>query len=270
VSPVTTPGELGAQKRLLERKIRAREFVFGIQDGLLSTVGLLSGVSAATANRAIVLLTGVAAAITGGVSMATGSYLAARTEQEIFEKELLDQQRLAATQPHLAQEALLESLVAEGLDRPSAYRVVQLFSRDRDLLLRTVQEKVLGIGSADISQPLRAGIVMFLSFVIGAAIPLTPLVLLGGRFALPYSRAPGGTRRPSAASQTGEARVGVLGGDAPVEAGRRGAMAGSLVGSSQEIRGLGAPDRGGEALAQLIQRPDGGRLLPQLRELDQP
>jgi VIT1/CCC1 family predicted Fe2+/Mn2+ transporter len=187
VSVAETPGELSAQKRALERKIRAREFVFGIQDGLLSTVGLLSGVSAATANRGIVLLTGVAAAITGGVSMATGSYLAARTEQEIFEKELLDQQRLAAAQPHLAQEALLESLVAEGLDRPSAYRVVQLFSRDRDLLLRTVQEKVLGIGSADISQPLKAGLVMFLSFVVGAAIPLTPLVLVGGRAALPFS-----------------------------------------------------------------------------------
>ena len=141
---MATPGSSPPRSARLERKIRAREFVFGIQDGLLSTVGLLSGVSAATENRAIVLLTGIAAAITGGVSMATGSYLAARTEQEIFEKELLDQQRLAAPQPHLAQEALLESLVAEGLDRPSAYRVVQLFSRHRDLLLRTVQEKVLG------------------------------------------------------------------------------------------------------------------------------
>jgi VIT1/CCC1 family predicted Fe2+/Mn2+ transporter len=87
---VATPGELAAQKRALERKVRAREFVFGIQDGLLSTIGLLSGVSAATENRAIVLLTGIAAAITGGVSMATGSYLAARTEEEIFQKELLN------------------------------------------------------------------------------------------------------------------------------------------------------------------------------------
>jgi VIT1/CCC1 family predicted Fe2+/Mn2+ transporter len=184
---VATPSELAASKRALERKIRAREFVFGIQDGLLSTVGLLSGVSAATENRAIVLLTGIAAAITGGVSMATGSYLATRTEKEIFEKELLDQERLVATQPYLAQEALLESLVGEGLDRPSAYRVVQLFSRHRDLLLRTVQEKVLGLGSAEISHPVRASIVMFLSFVIGAAIPLGPLVLAPGRLALPLS-----------------------------------------------------------------------------------
>jgi vacuolar iron transporter family protein len=181
------PPELAAQKRTLEHKIRAREFVFGIQDGLLSTVGLLSGVSAATENQAIVLLTGIAAAITGGVSMATGSYLAARTEREIFEKELFDQERLATTQPYLAQEALLETLVAEGLDRPSAYRVVQIFSRHRDLLLRTVQEKVLGLGSADISQPVRAALVMFLSFVIGAAIPLLPLIVAAGALALPLS-----------------------------------------------------------------------------------
>jgi VIT1/CCC1 family predicted Fe2+/Mn2+ transporter len=137
-----------------------------------------------TQNRAIVLLAGIAAAITGGVSMATGSFLATRTEKEIFEKELLDQGRLAAAQPHLAQEALLESLVGEGLDRPSAYRVVQIFSRHRELLLRTVQEKVLGLGSADISQPVKAGLVMFLSFVIGAAVPLAPLVLANARIAL--------------------------------------------------------------------------------------
>ena len=144
---------LAQKKRALERKIRAREFVFGIQDGLLSTVGLLSGVSGATQSRLTVVITGVAAAVTGGVSMATGSYLAARTDKEIFEKELLDQERLAADEPYLAQEALLESLVGEGLDRPSAYRVVQIISRRQDLLLRTVQEKVLGLGSADISQP---------------------------------------------------------------------------------------------------------------------
>ena len=43
---MATPAEILSQRRALERKVRAREFVFGIQDGLLSTVGLLSGVSA--------------------------------------------------------------------------------------------------------------------------------------------------------------------------------------------------------------------------------
>jgi VIT1/CCC1 family predicted Fe2+/Mn2+ transporter len=169
---------LASRKKELERRVRAREFVFGIQDGLISTVGLLSGVSAAIGNRMTVVLTGVAAAVTGALSMATGSYLSARTEKEIFEKEFLDQKRLAEDEPYLAQEALLESLVKEGLERVAAYRVVQAMSRDRELLLKTVQEKVLGLGSADISQPVKASLVMFLSFLIGAAIPIVPFILL--------------------------------------------------------------------------------------------
>jgi VIT1/CCC1 family predicted Fe2+/Mn2+ transporter len=186
-SPVETVEALpvlGEKKRALERRIRAREFVFGIQDGLISTVGLLSGVSAATRSRSVVLLTGIAAAVTGGISMAVGSYLSTLTERDIFEKELLDQERLARNEPHLAQEALLETLAAEGLDRPSAYRVVKMLATRQDLLLRTVQEKVLGLGSADLSQPLKASLVMFLSFAIGSVLPLVPHLLASGRTAL--------------------------------------------------------------------------------------
>ena len=57
----TTVSALSGKKRELERKIRLREFVFGIQDGLISTVGLLSGISAATESRSLVVLTGLAA-----------------------------------------------------------------------------------------------------------------------------------------------------------------------------------------------------------------
>jgi len=178
---------LGAKKEALQRRIRARELVFGIQDGLLSTVGLLSGVSVATQDRTVIAITGVAAGVTGGLSMATGSYLAARTEREIFEREFRDQERLAASEPYLAQEALLESLTADGLDRPSAYRVVSTLSRREDILLRTVQEKVLGLSAVDLSQPLKAGVVMFASFVIGALIPVVPFLVGLGRGALPAS-----------------------------------------------------------------------------------
>jgi VIT1/CCC1 family predicted Fe2+/Mn2+ transporter len=178
---------LSDKKRDVSRKVRAREFVFGIQDGLISTVGLLSGIWAATQNSRTVLITGVAAAVTGGLSMATGSYLSSKTEKEVFEKEMLDQQRLAAEQPYLAQEALMKNLCEEGLDREAAYRVVQAISQRQDLLLRTVQEKVLGLGTADISQPFKAAIVMFLSFLVGCVCPVSPYLAFEGSTALPVS-----------------------------------------------------------------------------------
>lgn len=178
---------LEGKKSEIELKIRAREFVFGIQDGMISTVGLLSGVSAATGSRTVVVVTGIAAALTGGLSMATGSYLSSKTEKEIFDKELREQERIAMSEPYLAQEALMESLCGEGLDRTSAYRVVQLLARKRELLLTTVQEKVLGLGTADLSQPFRAALVMFLSFLVGAAIPIVPYAAGLGHLAMPAS-----------------------------------------------------------------------------------
>jgi VIT1/CCC1 family predicted Fe2+/Mn2+ transporter len=183
----TTLSALAGKKRELERKIRVREFVFGVQDGLISTVGLLSGISAATENRVLVVLTGLAAAVTGGISMATGSYLSSSTERDLFEKELADQEQLAVDQPYLAREALLETLTSEGLDRPAAYRVVKTLAERQDLLLRTVQEKVLGLGSAELAHPIKAGLVMFASFVVGSAVPLLPYLLGLDRWALPVS-----------------------------------------------------------------------------------
>ena len=133
------------------------------------------------------VLTGLAAAVTGGISMAAGSYLSSRTEQQLFEKELADQERLASEEPYLAQEALLESLTSEGLDRPAAYRVVQTLAGRQDLLLRTVQEKVLGLGSAELAHPLKACVVMFLSFVVGSTVPLLPYLFGVAGWALPVS-----------------------------------------------------------------------------------
>ncbi len=175
------------KKAEIEKKIRLREFVFGIQDGLLSTVGLLSGVAAATGSRAAVVITGITAAITGGISMATGSFLSSKTEKDIFDKELEEQRQITVREPYLSEEALLEALNAEGLERASAYRVVQLLGRRPDLLLQTVQEKVLGLGTADISQPFKAASVMFASFLLGASIPIVPFLLPCGNLAMPAS-----------------------------------------------------------------------------------
>src|SRR3989442_701395 len=44
-------------------------------------------------------------------------------------------------------------------------------------LLSTVQEKVLGLWAVDLWQPLKAGLVMFASFVTGALLPVVPFLL---------------------------------------------------------------------------------------------
>lgn len=180
---------LEEKKEKVESLGRIREFIFGIQDGLISTVGLLTGIQSATGDRRSVILTGLAAMVTGGLSMATGSYLSTRAEKEIFDRELKDQEAFAKEEPYQAREGLLEALAKEGLSREIAYRIVQLMAHEKKVFLRTFQEKVLGIGSAEIRNPIRAASVMYLSFMIGGAIPLLPYLFWKGEEVLFLSSA---------------------------------------------------------------------------------
>jgi VIT1/CCC1 family predicted Fe2+/Mn2+ transporter len=173
------------QKReIIEGRARIREFVFGIQDGLISTVGLLTGVQGATESTAVVIIAGLTSMFAGAISMAAGSYLSSSAEKEIFDKELREAQILAEKEPYLAAEGLLKALSQEGLAREQSYSIVKLLLRQQEVFLRTFQEKVFGLGSAEINRPLQAALVMGLSFVVGAAVPLLPYLILTGLEAL--------------------------------------------------------------------------------------
>lgn len=180
------------KKQVIESRARIREFVFGIQDGLISTVGLLAGVQGATKNNVVVIVTGLTAMFSGAISMAAGSYLSSGAQKEIFDKELRDAGKLAEQEPYMAAEGLLKALSEEGLNKEQSYRMVKVLIQERNVFLRTFQEKVFGLGSAEINRPLQAALIMGLSFIFGAIIPIVPYALIGGLSALYVSALLGG------------------------------------------------------------------------------
>jgi vacuolar iron transporter family protein len=181
---LTALGAIEHRKAVIESRARIREFVFGVQDGLISTVGLLAGIQGATESNAVVIITGLTAMFAGAISMAAGSYLSSSAEKEIFDKELRDAEMLAEKEPYLAAEGLLKALNEEGLPREQGYNIVKLLLRQHEVFLRTFQEKVFGLGSAEINRPLQAALVMAVSFIVGALIPIMPYFVLKGTAAL--------------------------------------------------------------------------------------
>jgi len=180
------------KKQVIESRSRIREFVFGIQDGLISTVGLLAGVQGAIENNIVVIITGLTAMFSGAISMAAGSYLSAGAQKDIFDRELADAEKLAEREPYVAAEGLLKALGQEGMSKEQSYRMVKLLIQERNVFLRTFQEKVFGLGSAEINRPIQAALIMGLSFVVGAIIPLAPYMILTGVTALSLSAFLGG------------------------------------------------------------------------------
>ena len=59
-----------------------RNFIFGVEDSLVSTVGLLSGIAVAGISGSTILLTGVVLIFVEAFSMAAGSFLSERSADE--------------------------------------------------------------------------------------------------------------------------------------------------------------------------------------------
>lgn len=64
-----------------------RNFIFGVEDSLVSTVGLLSGVAVADVPRSTILLTGIILLLVEGLSMAVGSFLTESSVEEYTQAE---------------------------------------------------------------------------------------------------------------------------------------------------------------------------------------
>ena len=72
--------------RRLERSATLlRNFIFGVEDSLVSTVGLLSGIALAGVPQKTILLTGVVLVFVEGFSMAAGSFLSESSVEEYEE-----------------------------------------------------------------------------------------------------------------------------------------------------------------------------------------
>ena len=59
-----------------------RNFIFGVEDSLVSTVGLLSGVAVASVPKTTILLMGIILLLVEGLSMAVGSFLTESSVEE--------------------------------------------------------------------------------------------------------------------------------------------------------------------------------------------
>lgn len=64
------------------RMLVMRNFVFGVEDSVVSTVGLLSGIAAVGTPREMVILTGLILIFVEAFSMAVGSFLAEHSAEE--------------------------------------------------------------------------------------------------------------------------------------------------------------------------------------------
>jgi vacuolar iron transporter family protein len=87
-----------------------RNFTFGVEDSLVSTVGLLAGIAVAGVNASTIIVTGSVLIFVEGFSMAVGSLLSEQSVEEYEEKK-----EVSFSKPVLAAVVMFVSYVLAGL-----------------------------------------------------------------------------------------------------------------------------------------------------------
>jgi VIT1/CCC1 family predicted Fe2+/Mn2+ transporter len=158
-----------------------REAVFGAQDGLVSTLAVVSTVAGASSERHIVLIAGIASGLAGIFSMAAGEYIGSKSQREIFEAQIVDEREEVHQRPGEAEAEIAYMLEEDGLPRDSAVHVASIMAQHPEVLLKTMVEKELGlVVEPEEGSPIQGALVMGGAFGLGALPPILPHLFLGG------------------------------------------------------------------------------------------
>lgn len=160
----------------------ARAAVFGVSDGLVSNTSLILGLAGAAPGGTVIRLAGLSGLLGGAFSMAAGEYISMRAQRELFEREIEIERREIERHPRGELTELVHLYESRGMRPELAHEVAEQIMSNPDVALETHTREELGIDPSATGNPVKAAVSSFVTFSIGAVIPLIPF--LGSRGSL--------------------------------------------------------------------------------------
>jgi VIT1/CCC1 family predicted Fe2+/Mn2+ transporter len=157
--------------------------IYGANDGLAAVFGIVAGVSGATGGSSFVLTAGVSAAVASALSMATGAFLAERSEAEVAQANIERERQEIAEHPEEEQEELSLFYQLKGIDEATADAMAEQLARQPDAMLKALAAEEFGI-AGDRGDPAQAALAAGVSTGLGAIVPVIPFIFTTGTVAI--------------------------------------------------------------------------------------
>ena len=156
-----------------------REVVFGMEDGMVSTLGAITGIAAATQDPFTTVLAGFVVVGVESISMGVGSYLSTKSKRSVDERKLAEESEELKKYPKEEKEELVEMYVKDGWSQALSEKMAEEASQHHELFLKEMAYRELKVfpDHEDREKPLRNGLIMGFSYVAGGAIPLIPYLV---------------------------------------------------------------------------------------------
>jgi len=164
-----------------------REVVFGIEDGMVSTMGAITGIAAGTGNPSIVVLSGFVIIAVESISMGVGSYVSNKSQKEINKRMLIEEKEEIENDIDLEREEMVELFIEDGWPKEFATKMADHAATDKDLMLKEMAYRELKVFADQDENPVQDGFIMWISYIIGGSVPLAPYLIWDMYTAIPIS-----------------------------------------------------------------------------------
>jgi vacuolar iron transporter family protein len=153
--------------------------IYGANDGLAAVFGIVAGVSGATGGSSFVLTAGLSGAVASALSMATGAFLADRSQSEVVAANVEQERREIEEHPEEEKEELSLFYQLKGLDAAFADQLAAKLAENPDAMLKVLAVEELG-GTESGGDPVQSALAAGISTFIGAMVPVIPFFFLRG------------------------------------------------------------------------------------------
>lgn len=164
-----------------------RELVFGMEDGMVSTLGAITGIAAASNSYFAVVLSGLVIISVESISMAVGSYLSSKSAKHIEERMIEEETTELKQFPEAEKLELIDMYKEDGWSDGLAKQMAEEASNNKELFLQEMAYRELGIIPEKMANPIKNGIVMLFSYMFGGAVPLISYFFLPIKIAISIS-----------------------------------------------------------------------------------
>jgi predicted membrane protein (TIGR00267 family) len=158
--------------------------IYGANDGLGATFGIVSGMAGYTGGSEVVLIAGLAGMLASSLSMGAGAYLASKSEREVYEAEIERERREIEENPEEEREELELFYQLKGFTGEQASMLAGRLTQQSDQLLKTLAHEELGLSEATFPKPMKATMSAALSTAGGGLIPVLPFFFATGMTAV--------------------------------------------------------------------------------------
>lgn len=155
-----------------------RDVILGGQDGLVNMLGIALGVVAAGGSTHVLVVTGIAAAITESISMGAVAYTSFGSDRDFYLAERSQEQNEISMRPDEEREEIREIYAGKGFQGQLLDDVVSTITSNRETWIGTMMNEELHLQPIEQQSLVKSAAVVTVATLVGHFIPLVPFMVV--------------------------------------------------------------------------------------------